>query len=230
MARLSAENYVNSSPATSSEFRKPSRFKDLFRGSNSRTTPSTGSNTTETTETFPLGAEIAKPGFHKVGLLPSERTEKVKKWKKSKNGENPKESLEKQDTELKDVDVLHALNTGLDSGGRMLTEDANVQEKRETARHKPETQEIRKSSTQDLISLLKEDHMQWMSGKNNARAGAKADSEYDKIETSADTKIDPAKDETAFPTVKATSLETHNLAPVAVKKGKYMHWVRLPSV
>ncbi|KAF2679698.1 hypothetical protein K458DRAFT_422024, partial [Lentithecium fluviatile CBS 122367] len=154
MARLSIENLSNSAPNTPQQPSKSSRFKDLFKGSNSRSSLSPGSNTADLAETSPQGtAENAKSGFRKVGLLPSERTEKLKKQKKGKKRESSRESLERQAKELKDIAVPHGLDTELEASGVRLGgtagTESNIQEHA--------VREIRESSEQDLIKNLQED-------------------------------------------------------------------------
>ena len=216
MARLSAENYINSSPATPHNVRKSSRFKDLFRGPNSRASLSPRPNTADPAETSPLGAENAKPDFQKVGLLPSERTEKVKKRIESKKRESPSKSLENHADELEDFGVPHVLGTGLKGSGVRFGDGDDVDEK-----HTPETQEMRESSTQHLIDFLKyEDHMQRKICENNAKGTTKTVREIGDIDTETEAKAGPASDKPAISIAEPIELKDLNNTQVFVEQGE----------
>ncbi|KAJ4349393.1 uncharacterized protein N0V89_008008 [Didymosphaeria variabile] len=78
MARLSAENSIEHLAALKTPdqkgSRKSNRFKDFFKGSNSRASLSSGHNMSPPGASPTGGVENFKPGFEKVGLHPSERS------------------------------------------------------------------------------------------------------------------------------------------------------------
>jgi len=73
MARLSVEHY-RSNPGTPRPERKPNRLREIFKQRPSMSASSSPSLLTKPqTGTSPTGSPVFKPGFEKIGLLPSER-------------------------------------------------------------------------------------------------------------------------------------------------------------
>jgi hypothetical protein len=126
MARLSAENYNKLDPETPPAARKPSRFRSMFRGSHSRSSLSPDPQDADIVKIFPQDTEIVKPGFEKVGLLPAERADKLKKLKKEHERNTTGESLEKQVEELKNITIPHVGDMGLEDSGSKLWDGADT--------------------------------------------------------------------------------------------------------
>ncbi|KAF2638629.1 hypothetical protein P280DRAFT_528828 [Massarina eburnea CBS 473.64] len=123
MARLSAENFKNTATPTTRADSKSTRFKDLFRGGNSRSSLSPLSAISPPPASPPISptGEV-KPGFQKIGLLPSERA--ITGIARNRRGAfsisppvSPRESLAGQEQELKGVSVSHNLDTNLEASG-----------------------------------------------------------------------------------------------------------------
>ncbi|KAF1962630.1 hypothetical protein CC80DRAFT_541785 [Byssothecium circinans] len=121
MARLSVENFSNPSTPNQSS-RKSSRFKELFKGGQSRSnlSPLEGKASPQSTSPPKSPIEDIKPGFERVGLVPSERPlpvliKRAMRRASTSHRESPQETLARQEQELKGVSAPHGLDTKLDA-------------------------------------------------------------------------------------------------------------------
>jgi hypothetical protein len=121
MARLSVEHYRANANMTPEHTRKSNRFRDIFK-SRSSMSPSQADATaksppepaTAPVPVSPLTPTI-KPGFEKVGLLPSERSSLADASRELEHngGTHVVEALRDQAKELQDASVSYNVNTSL---------------------------------------------------------------------------------------------------------------------
>jgi hypothetical protein len=122
MARLSVEHYRANANMTPEHMRKSSRFRDMFRSrpssSNTLVSPVTRSPPAKSTLSPPVSptSPTVRPGFDKVGLLPSEQGSvmDVKQALEESGGSRVVQVLEKEVKELKGVSAPHTRDTELD--------------------------------------------------------------------------------------------------------------------
>jgi hypothetical protein len=122
MARLSVEHVRANVNMTPDHARKSSRFRDIFKSRSSLSPPTpdlSGSSppgqTQPSSPTSPTSPTV-KPGFQKVGILPSECSSfaDARDELEHNGGVHIAEVLAKQEAELKGVSAPHSVDTSLD--------------------------------------------------------------------------------------------------------------------
>lgn len=118
--------------------RKANRFRDMFKRPSA--SPQAAANPTEpatkpmqpSSPASPLSPTV-KPGFEKVGFLPSERSSLLDATKVLENhgGSNLADVLARQEVELKGVSVPHNLDTCLDISQATHADEAAQKEQME---------------------------------------------------------------------------------------------------
>jgi hypothetical protein len=127
MARLSIEHYRANTNMTPD--RKTSRLRGMFKSRYSTGNPLAADVSTNSPDgtgavsppTSPISPSV-KPGFEKVGLLPSERESLVdlKRELLDNGGKRVAEVLDKQEVELIDADAVHGADAvEVKTGGEM---------------------------------------------------------------------------------------------------------------
>lgn len=123
MARLSVEHYRANATMTPEHARKTKRFRDMFlRGSMSPRTPSASEMPTSE---IPPQALTFKPGFERVGVLPSERSSllDITRELEMNDGPNIAEVLREQAAAPKGSGAAHSVDNKLEPTGVHSQED-----------------------------------------------------------------------------------------------------------
>jgi hypothetical protein len=162
MARLSVEHDRVNAAMTPENTRKANRFRDMFKRSSA--SPQAAANPTEpatklmqpSSPTSPLSPTV-KPGFEKIGFLPSERSSLLDATKvlEDHGGSNLADVLARQEVELKGVSVPHNLNTCLGISQATHADEAAQKEHMES---KTEEASFIAEAFKDALTRHQEDH------------------------------------------------------------------------